>query len=227
MKRKGMTDTEKFDALWTHVTKGCGHVPSPMMREVGNAMRQTVKAMLLAKSFAYLAPLRDLARKIADHKGWIKDGTANFEEMKCAWEIRNTDLELWGHLSLFGGRDFVEEWDFLSDNVGESIHKARIFQCYRRYLAGGRLTKEHRKLLRNMIWDQDVFRGDWVSIYVQGKRPFGDSSIAWQIARMLGWELPKDEDEDMPAETTERVWEIFDELRFAIHDALRSTRQRR
>jgi hypothetical protein len=212
-----MTNAKKFDALWHHVTKNCGHNPSPMMVQVGAAIRKAVLGLKNAKTFRYLEPVRLVAEMIATGVGWKIDGTAHFQEVKCRWRVSNADLEMFGYLSLFGDRDyFPGEWRFLAGDVGDAIKNARVWQCYTRYVERGRVTADHRKLLNKLIWDAHLFRGDGVSLYVQGKRPFGDSGRALSIAAILGWKPP----EEMPVKMVEKAWELFDELRFAVHDAL-------
>lgn len=219
-----MTNDEKFRALWDHVTVNYHNTPSPMMLAVGTALQQAVHEMGESKTFAFTESLRVVGKRIAEHKSWHTDGTTFIPKVTSEWPVTNADLEMWGDLSLFGDRDyFPDEWHVLRNDVGPAIKDARVWQTYTRYIAGGRLTDDHRKLLRKLLWDQNVFRGDGVSLYVQGKRPFGNSSREQQIARILGWEYPSDEhgEPGMPPEMVERAWEIFDELRFAIQDALK------
>lgn len=54
-----------------------------------------------------------------------------------------------------------------------------------------KLTVEHIKLLQNMEF-KGLWCGDIVSIGVDGKRPFGNSSIYTDIASILEWKLPND-----------------------------------
>ena len=69
-----------------------------------------------------------------------------------------------------------------------------------------------------------MWRGDGVSLYVQGKRPFGDSSRPQSMAWVLGWEWgePGDEDPVMPESLREKCWDLFDELQFAVPAILRA-----
>jgi hypothetical protein len=62
--------------------------------------------------------------------------------------------------------------------------------------------------------------GDYTSLYVDGKRPFGNSGTAMEIARVLGWDcdVGKDGDPQLSAAQTERAWELFDQLPFALQE---------
>lgn len=50
----------------------------------------------------------------------------------------------------------------------------------------------------------------------------GSSSLKYDIARALNWEIPEDEEYDggMPPVMEERCWDLCDELPFAIHDMI-------
>src|SRR4051794_23099129 len=50
-----------------------------------------------------------------------------------------------------------------------------------------KVTDEHRKLLAAMEFERYKEGGDYVFIGVNGKRPFGNSSIFTDIARILSW----------------------------------------
>lgn len=137
------------------------------------------------------------------------------------WHITNSDLEFWANLCLFGDRDyFPEKWDWLSSPITDAVHKKRRWQTLQRYYNNGGLNEDHKKLLKRLNWDLNFWRGDGVSLYVQGKRPFGNSSIEGDIIEILGWQIDPDADE-IPTGLEEKCWELFDELQFAIVDVLR------
>lgn len=78
---------------------------------------------------------------------------------------------------------------------------------------------QHCALLENMQWDMDFLRGDWVSLHVQGKRPFGNSGIAGDIIQHAGIEAEYDDMDGYSDEVEERAWDLFDELIFAAPEA--------
>lgn len=210
---------QSFAELWQQVTKSRGRKPSPMMLEVAKVLPKAIAGAANANSFRFLDSVKKLADRIAKHVSFQVTGTAFFPKVKCEWLVHHGDLELWSDLCLFGERDyFGESWKYPSRELYKAIKNARIWQCYRRYLKAGRVTNEHRILLRHLIWDQSVGRDHGAILYVEGKRPMGDSGIDSQIGHLLGWQWP--EDDDMPTKMVERAWELFDELRFAIHDVI-------
>jgi hypothetical protein len=73
--------------------------------------------------------------------------------------------------------------------------------------------------MSHLLWDLSLWRGDGISFYVQGKRPFGNSCIEGDMIEILGWEHDPEADEYPPG-MSERSWDMFDELQFAIIDAL-------
>ena len=80
------------------------------------------------------------------------------------------------------------------------------------------VTEEHRELLRNMYFKTYREGGDYVFIGVDGKRPFGDSSLYRCIAEILKWELPNDY---LSNEQQERAERLIDELPFALNQILK------
>lgn len=78
-------------------------------------------------------------------------------------------------------------------------------------------TSEHIKLLQAM-----EFLGSWngvVSLYAEGKRPFGNSDILKDVARILDWKLPNDELSD---EQVDRANMLLDELPYALNNIISS-----
>jgi len=179
-------------------------------------------ALLEAATSGHWKPMRDVAQRIAvnDKCEFESYGTAFIPKVSGEWHISNSDMLTWADLAFFGRRDFFpENWGFFSHEVARALEEKRIWQTLERYKANGGVLEEHRKLLARLIWDINPWRGDGVSLYVQGKRPFGNSSREYDMVEILGWEFPP-EDEDISDEMNERCWELFDELQFAIGDAL-------
>lgn len=136
------------------------------------------------------------------------------------WHITNADLELWSRFCMWMGRSTESnDFDFLFSNVNRAISIKRLHQAYTRYHANGGLTKTHCILLSKMGWEIDCGRGDWISLHVQGKRPFGNSSIDYDIYEYAGWEKDWHEDEGMSPAQSEKAWDLFDELAFAATDS--------
>tara|TARA_R110000868_G_scaffold13556_5_gene63073 strand:- start:514 stop:1020 length:507 start_codon:yes stop_codon:yes gene_type:complete len=81
-------------------------------------------------------------------------------------------------------------------------------------------TSDHIKLLKSM-----EFLGGWdgsVSIYAEGKRPFGNSGYMKDVARILGWKLPND---DLSDEQYEQANKLLEELPYALNNLLSSLSQ--
>ena len=66
--------------------------------------------------------------------------------------------------------------------------------------------------------DTDALTGDLVSIGVEGKRPFGNSSVYWDMARILGWKM---EDDDPSEKQCERLERLMKELPLAVNSIIR------
>ena len=134
------------------------------------------------------------------------------------WEVTNVDLRAFDLFRMWLGRAEDGSARHALSDVLRAVRCKRAYQAYLRYQKSG-LTAEHCALLANMGWEMDMFRGDWVSLFVQGKRPFGNSSIALDIFEHAGWEMTWDEEEGMSDSDAERAWNLFDELIFAAPDA--------
>lgn len=136
------------------------------------------------------------------------------------WHVKNSDLLTWGSFKMWLGRSGeAADMAFLTfQDITKALRCKRIFQAYERYQATG-LTTAHCALLAKMGWEMDVERGDWTSLHVQGKRPFGNSDIVFDIYAHAGWEMDWPEDEGPSDDQEERAWDLFDELVFAAKDA--------
>ena len=76
------------------------------------------------------------------------------------------------------------------------------------------LTEDHLKLLRSMEF-KGLWEGDLFSIGVNGKRPFGNSNIFMDIAKILRWRLSKYHDLSYDQEDDAR--KLLDELPIAVN----------
>lgn len=147
------------------------------------------------------------------------------EDWAGEWEIRNTDLDAIGYFLMWVHRA-GENKHVLNDIFGcvvKSVALKRTVQAFERYRETG-LKPDHCKLLAKMRWEMDMTRGDWTSLFVQGKRPFGNSSIDYDIVSRAGWKFrPGEDDEDeMHPDQVEQAWNLFDELIFAAPDAAKA-----
>lgn len=193
-----------------------GEALSPVLSAIGeafNRMPDDERAWVAANS------ILKFSRRIADQVGDIKLGTClpalDYHAYWAGeWEIRNSDLVTWSYCKMWVHRSPAET---MATQIVAPISKAlslkRLMQAYLRYQKSG-ATKEHCSLLAHMGWEMDMSRGDWVSLYVQGKRPFGNSGAYTDIYGHAGW--PMDWGDDGPSEDQiERAWNLFDELVFA------------
>ncbi len=214
------SNSELFNDLWNRVVHENQKV-SPCMLAIKDALGKVLEDWPNTRN------LHVFADRIGKHKEFIHPGkTLLVLEVTGEWHITNADLELWRDLSFFGQRDYFPNfWRVLTSHITEALHYKRRWQAYERYITNGRLRDEHRRLLSQMFWDMSLWRGDGVSLYVQGKRPFGNSSIEGDMIEALGWQFPETEDEELPTEIEEKCWELFDELQFAIIDALSYEKQ--
>jgi hypothetical protein len=79
-----------------------------------------------------------------------------------------------------------------------------------------KLKDEHKKLLKRMEF-KGIWYGDIVSIGADGKRPFGNSDMFDDVARILEWKLPNDY---MSDEQREQAEILIDELPYALNEIL-------
>jgi hypothetical protein len=208
-------DCDTFEELWEYVITFNPNPSACML-----AVKAAIKRLL---SRQVKDPL-ELTDRIGKHIKFVLYGTKMLSKTEGEWHITNEDLKFWEAISFFGNRDyFPGRWRNISNSISSALHDKRCWQTFERYKHNGGLKAPHRTLLRHLIWDMDVSRRDMVSLYVDGKSPFGNSYIEMDIIRILDWEVNPNEDisdEDISDETQERCWEIFDELQFAIIDVL-------
>lgn len=208
---------KKFNDLWNHVA-GTWQASDLML-----AIKAELEAFF-SKDKLNIRPLIIFSERIAKHIDFEHFRKHELvHRVEGEWHITNSDLEFWANLCLFGDRDyFPGKLDWLASHISDAIHKKRRWQALQQYYKNGNLKEYHKKLLARMNWDINMYRGDGVSLYVQGKRPFGNSAIEGDIIETLEWELDPDLDE-YPTGMEERCWEIFDELQFAIVDVLKGS----
>ena len=214
----------QFEKLWKHAS-GTGKI-SEVMTEIHDALFAMFKHKI---DLRHLQPVVD---RIANSRPdgdkyidpWAYHGSAMILKVEGEWHITNSDLCLWRDICFFGDRDyFPNKWNWISSQITDALHSKRRWQTLSRYEANGGLSNDHKKLLAALKWDMSMWRGDGVSLYVGGKRPFGNSSIDCDMFETLGWDCDweKWEKENYePVEETKRAWELFDELQFAIIDVL-------
>lgn len=80
------------------------------------------------------------------------------------------------------------------------------------------LTKEHVKLLRAAYvgWEDCEFGAPAIDC----KRPYGNSSVAEDIAEILGWTVDYDDDDEMPDEVHGRATKVHQETETALQVVL-------
>lgn len=210
---------KKLEKLWNHAGVSAGaEIQSECMSAIKDVLIGT-----LSKKKPPFHPLLRLSERIGEHVGFEHHRQLMISRVKGEWRISHADLEFWGRISFFGNRDYFPNiWQNFAACVTSALYSKRRWQTLERYRANGGVNSEHRKLLNRLKWDLDFSRGDGVSLYVQGKRPFGNSSIEIDIIDIVGWEV--DTEKDTSIETEERCWKLFDELQFAIVDALATNR---
>jgi hypothetical protein len=218
--RKSQSLIEICSVAWKNAT--ARETLSPLMVAIGDAI---MNAPFSDRDFLGTRDLSTFAKRIARGSEERSQGERclNFRrEWTGEWEVTNADLEVWSRFAMWFYRFCANEIHVSPSDVISPIEEAlrlkRMSQAANRFRASG-LTSEHLKLLSKLRWDMDVTRGDGVSLYVNGKHPFGDSARAWSIFDILGWERTWGEDDDMPEEVAERAWNIFDELTFAAPEA--------
>ncbi len=207
---------QKFEKLWAQYSH---YRPenSPLFAAIHDAIFEGLGHETELNKHSY-----DLYERIEGKDTKFKKfGVQFFLETHGEWYIKNCDCTAWALASLLVGREMEQEWRWLTNGVTTALSRCRTTQAYRRFLEKG-ATEEHRKLLLKMRFEVDHMRGDWDSLFVQGKRPFGNSSREYDMLEILGWpntwvdEEDEENDEDMPAEIEEKLWDIFDELPFAL-----------
>lgn len=85
------------------------------------------------------------------------------------------------------------------------------------------ITEDHIKLLKAsyVSW----FDCEYGSPAIDPKRPYGNSFVAWDIALILGWELPKEDHQydDMMKVISDRARKIHSELDIVLQILLANT----
>lgn len=208
--------TRQMKRLWEHVA-GDNPDLSPLMAHVKDSLTEAA-AKADSGDNVFRLGLDRAANRIGRHVNFHNDPFLARHEGE--WRVTNADLETWASLNLFGKRDYLPDvWTWFSNEITPALHGMRRWQTWERFEPKG-VTAEHVALAFKLIWDLSLWRGDGVSLYVQGKRPLGNSGIEGDIADAVGWAQPWAEDENdysgPPPEFVERCWDLFDELEFAV-----------
>ena len=216
MPSKLSDEQKKFQTLWLWmIARGCGR-PSALMECARLALLKACKGPRFEEGVVY-----DFGQRIAKYDGTaaIVPGFVPFvSEAKGEWYVTNADLCFWADLCRFGDRDLTPNWSTMVGSITDTLHRKRRWQAWLSFSKGGGVTDEHRKLLGAMRWNVAMGRGDGVCLYVDGKHPMGDSAREQRMAEVLGW--PMDwlrTERDVPADISEKVWTLFDELPFALN----------
>jgi hypothetical protein len=188
---------------------------SPLLKAIYRAFQQTSG---IETDFRDSHKLHKFSKRIAstDKHGPIAC-LRYHEDWQGEWEVRNTDLETWATFKMWFGRYITREDEMPSlwtGDISRALEMKRMQQAYDRFKKT-RLTKVHCRLLSNLLYEVSTGRGDWISLFVQGKRPFGNSSITSDIYMHAGWKMDWPEDKGYSDKHSERAWNIFDELAFA------------
>ncbi len=213
---------EKQTAIlaWSVAIKG--ERLTPLLCFIGRTIQDSEHK---AHTFIYAHSLGRASRHIAkpDDSSHIGIAALGYHaKWSGKWHVTNHDCAVWSTFRMWLARYLPSEEgnaSILTGRISTALNRMRMFQAYQRYQKTG-LRKEHCELLSHMLWEMDTERGDWISIYVQGKRPMGDSSREDCISMHCGWPRPwNKEDRSLTEREKERAWDIFDELVFAATDA--------
>lgn len=205
---------EKAIALQAWKTATKDERMTPLLKAIENAIRTSRRR---SDTFRYAHELRAFARKIADcdHKSRGPSCLRYNKNWQGKWYVSNQDLEVFSRFEMWYDREAPENRGVETSGIRSALHVKRLQQAYDRYQKTG-LRKEHCLLLAKMLWDVDTMRGDWISLHVEGKRPFGNSWIPGDIFEICGWKFKNVERITRAEEET--AWNIFDELPFAAVD---------
>ena len=190
---------------------------TPLLKAIGKAL---TNAPCKRGTFVYAHELGRFSYQIADGRNAPHSHICALDYTdgwKGKWTVTNHDLEVYSDFEMWMGRYMPDNQRCETGRIAQAMKRKRMQQAYDRYKKTG-LRREHCLLLEKMCWEVETGRGDWVSLFVQGKRPFGDSSRARSIYKILGWQEPKT-DRCLNDKEEERAWNIFDELAFAAPDA--------
>ena len=139
------------------------------------------------------------------------------------WYVSNRDLLAFSRFRMWLHRLYGPHADqplIRFGPIATALHYKRMSQAWERYANTG-LTPTHCRLLAELQWDLNTSRDDSVSLFVQGKRPFGNSSIVADIYEHAGWDMDWPEDDGPDEAQQEGAWKLFDELVFAAPDAVK------
>ena len=163
-----------------------------------------------------------IAERIGDGDEFIKFANDFFLDCKGDWEIMNADLECASRVY------FLYDYDssFRSVRVVftpiiQAIHNKRKKQVYDDYIYHGGPLDKHVKLLSEMSCQMSLYRGG-LALCSDGKRPFGNSNVIYDMLNILGvCDLNEiiESDAPLPIDEIERAWMLYDQLGFALHDA--------
>lgn len=192
---------------------------SPLMTTIGEAIAAvTDDDRTFKAAFELDATAKRIANADKEHRFGCNIAALDYTTgWRGEWEVRNSDLSVFGDFLMWLGRYATADHhnpDVFTDKLRHALRVKRTQQAYDRFQKTG-LTPEHCALIAKALWQFAPFRGDGVSLYVQGKRPFGDSGVASSIYTTLGWPYPA-EDRALTDDEKERAWNIFDELCFAL-----------
>lgn len=191
---------------------------TPILRAIGGAIHTSKHSN---DTFSYAHALSQFSRKIASPVKHISLATLDYNLWRGRWYVSNYDLDIYATFEMWFHRYAPESAGCGTSRIAKALKHKRMQQAYDRYQET-KLTHNHCILAAAALWEIDTSRGDWVSLFVQGKRPFGDSSKAAQIHSLLGWPQPwLKKDRSLNETESERAWNIFDELAFAMPDIAR------
>lgn len=210
---------DQFNELWIKVSWRFHSPVSPLLSEI---YKCTIQYLESKNEFARSNVALRISTRIANHQEFIYTGTSNISIVTGEWHVTNNDLRFWADMCFFGNRDyFPKQWSWIDGGVGRALHQKRRYQAWQGYKG---VTDDHRKLLSRVWWQTDYSRQDWASLFVEGKRPMGNSDREGDMIDALGWPAPwwdEDGNGEMQEEIIERLWCLWDELPFALADILK------
>jgi hypothetical protein len=203
--------------------QNAGKPPTPLCQAIAEAL---------------VSPKRDagpdLAGRIAQSEEWAQPSSHGLElyrasaamgyrvNYKGEWTITVKDLKWMFFVCLWFGRRDKTRYDPAEGHLSpirEAMFHKRLWQAYEAFTVTG-LTKEHLRLLSRLCWQMDVStENDWLSLYVEGKRPFGNSSVVWEIIEIAELPMTWPEEGSPSEEQCEQAWLLFHQLPFAAAKA--------
>lgn len=198
--------------------------PGSLLAELRNAMLDACEP---GKEYANTHRLYQFTQRIArrpdpdDLSKWLVPNMAGGLLYQYAgdWDVTNRDLDVAGDVGMWLNRYLPLTAHTALYNIYPALKNKRTTQALERYKQGG-LRREHTLLIFAASFEVNMPRGDGVSIFVQGKRPLGDSWIPMSIYQAVRWPLPRDAKGEVTLSEAEeeRAWDLFDELPFALRD---------